>query len=68
MSECKRVSSCDNFWKLNEGALEQWHLLLVGGQCCFYYLFQFLLLSWFYDFWLSVFHIITSCSVLRVKE
>ena len=24
--------------------------------------------SWFYDFWLSVFHIITSCSVLGVKE
>ena len=24
-------------------------------------------LSWFYDFWLSVFHIITSCSVLGVK-
>ena len=25
-------------------------------------------LSWFYDFWLSVFHITTSCSVLGVKE
>jgi len=24
--------------------------------------------SWFYDFWLSVFHIITSCSALGVKE
>ena len=24
--------------------------------------------SWFYDFWLSVFHIKTSCSVLGVKE
>ena len=24
--------------------------------------------SWFYDSWLSVFHIITSCSVLGVKE
>ena len=24
-------------------------------------------LSWFYDFWLSVFHIITSCSVLGVE-
>jgi len=27
-----------------------------------------IMLSWFYDFWLSVFHIITSCSVLGVKE
>ena len=25
-------------------------------------------MSWFYDFWLSVFHITTSCSVLGVKE
>ena len=25
-------------------------------------------LSWFYDFWLLVFHIITSCSALGVKE
>jgi len=25
-------------------------------------------LSWFYDFWLSVFHITTSCSVLGVEE
>jgi len=25
-------------------------------------------LSWFYDFWLSVFHIITSCSALGFKE
>ena len=25
-------------------------------------------LSWFYDFWLSVFHIITSYTVLGVKE
>ena len=24
--------------------------------------------SWFYDFWLSVFHITTLCSVLGVKE
>ena len=24
-------------------------------------------LSWFYDFWLLVFHIITSCSALGVK-
>jgi len=24
-------------------------------------------LSWFYDFWLSVFHIITSCSALGFK-
>ena len=24
--------------------------------------------SWFYDFWLSVFHITTPCSVLSVKE
>ena len=26
------------------------------------------LLSWFHDFWLLVFHIITSCSALKVKE
>ena len=26
------------------------------------------LLSWFYDFWLSVFHTMTSCSALGVKE
>jgi len=25
-------------------------------------------LSWFYDFWLSVFHIVTSCGALGVKE
>jgi len=25
-------------------------------------------MSWFHDFWLSVFHITTSCSVLGVKE
>ena len=25
-------------------------------------------MSWFYDFWLWVFHIITSCSALGVKE
>ena len=25
-------------------------------------------LSWFYDFWFSVFHTITSCSALEVKE
>jgi len=25
-------------------------------------------LSWFCDFWLSVFHIIASCGALRVKE
>jgi len=25
-------------------------------------------LSWFYDFWLSVFHIIASCSALGVEE
>ena len=25
-------------------------------------------MSWFYDFWLSVFHITTSCSALGVKE
>jgi len=25
-------------------------------------------LSWFYDFWLLVFHTITSCSALAVKE
>jgi len=25
-------------------------------------------LSWFYDFWLSVFHIITPCIALGVKE
>ena len=24
-------------------------------------------LAWFYDFWLSVFHITTSCSALEVK-
>jgi len=24
--------------------------------------------SWFYDFWFSVFHIITSCNALGVKE
>ena len=26
------------------------------------------LVSWFYDFWLSVFHIITSCSTLGIKD
>ena len=30
--------------------------------------FSLWLMSWFYDFWLSVFHITTSCSVPRVKE
>jgi len=25
-------------------------------------------MSWFYDFWLLVFHIVTSCSALGVKE
>ena len=29
---------------------------------------SFIIVSWFYDFWLSVFHIVTSCSVLGVKE
>ena len=29
--------------------------------------FMALHLSWFYDFWLLVFHIITSCSALGVK-
>ena len=34
-----------------------------GGQAT-----SVLCLSWFYDFWLSVSHIIISCSVLGVKE
>ena len=36
----------------------------------YWYIFNtaFSYVSWFYDFWLLVFHIITSCSVLGVKE
>jgi len=32
------------------------------------YVYMYAHMSWFYDFWLSVFHITTSCSVLGVKE
>ena len=43
---------------------EKGEVLFRSGLLSFYFWY---IMSWFYDFWLLVFYIITSCSVLGVK-